>query len=182
MIAMRLAVITTYGIGLALLAGCREPNVQQSQSRTAVPGIAAQAGSGSSAMQGDKSSDGARPATLCNIETIGGRLFGAGPMALDGPTGVKGWLADQSGASPTQANLVIADPEKRVVREIPVQVSQERPDVVKAYPDMKGLEMSGFEADLNSAGLQPKTYHLYLAYMVESVNYSCDNGRYIVVH
>ena len=178
MSTMRLAVKIACATGLALLAGCREPNAQQSQSEVASPGIAAQAGSGTATAPDDKS-DAARPATLCNIETIGGQLFGTGPMALDGPTGVKGWLADHSGASPAQAKLVIADSAKRVVREIPIQVSQERPDVVKAYPDMKGLEKSGFEADLNSAGLQPQTYHLYLAYTVESVNYSCDNGRKI---
>ena len=177
---MRLAVVTACATCLVLMAGCREPNAPESQSRTASPGIAAEAGPGTAAAPDDKS-EAAQPATLCNIEAIGGQLFGTGPMALDGPTRVKGWLADQSGASPTQAKLVIADSEKRVVREIPVQVSQERPDVVKAYPDMKGLEKSGFEADLDSAGLQPQTYHLYLAYTMESMNYSCDNGRYVIV-
>lgn len=181
MVTRRLALILASTSSLALLGACQEPNAPQA-GRPAAPSqeVAADPVAEAAAASGERAGA-AQLATLCNIEAIGDQVPGAGPVTVDGPVGVKGWLADPGGASPSQPRLVVADEKKNVVREIPVGLSIERPDVVDAFPDQKGLEKSGFQSELDPEGLQPKTYHLYLAYSMGQVEYSCDNGRYLLV-
>lgn len=176
-LALTLASVTT----LAMLSGCREPNAPQATSQPGPPPAAPASPAIGSVAAPSGTSDAPKPATLCNIETIGGQLLSAEPMLIEGGTVVRGWLADDSGATPTQPKLIIAGTDKKVVREIPVQLSIKRADVVNAYPGQTGLESSGFEAAMDPADLKPHTYHLYLGYELGSVIYSCDNGRYIEI-
>jgi hypothetical protein len=168
-------------LSVLILSGCREPNVGQSKPEVSPSSGSSleAAGKGEGSPQ-KRSGAQAQSASLCNVETLQGQLFGAEVLGIGkSPHRVRGWLGHQGGVSPDRPLLVIANMDGTPVREIPVKLAMKRPDVAQAFPSEVGLETSGFEVVLDSSGLDSGLYRLYLSYMIGEQHFSCDNGRRI---
>lgn len=165
------SLLTTSCLAL-LLAACREPNANS---------FYVQAHAAVADESGLHFADERRlPATLCNLEFIGGSAFAAAPVGIDGPVLVRGWLGSDKGA-PVDPRLVLVDGDGGVAARYPLTLDRERPDVVRAYPGQAGLARSGFELTIDPAALAPREYHLYLAYESAGEHRACDNGRRVQV-
>lgn len=171
--------LRTYGfIAVTLMAftGCREPNAPETPASGPI----------ATAPEDHSGKPATAPAlaisTLCNIESIDGTAFGASSVAVARPVRIVGWLGSDSGTAPQAPMLRLADAASKVViRDYPLKLAIERPDVAQVFPGKQGLQSSGFEVVVDPKDLAAGVRHLYLVYQDGAAGFVCDNGRQINV-
>lgn len=157
--------------GLLLLAACKEPNAPSASAPPApAPTVEAPQTRGATSQGGQ---------TLCNIESIDGKLLGAESATLRSGAKVQGWLGDDSGQPVRDPVMVIANESGEAINAMALQLGTERKDVAAAYPAVPGLEKAGFELHFADLPIAPGRYRIYLRYLIGGEIRLCDNGRRI---
>jgi hypothetical protein len=174
-----------------LLSACREPNQPAAPDAAPPPPAAAPAAAAPAAAAAPTPSADAYPSgtvfaagTLCNIEFLGEQAFAADALPLAGTQALRGWLADESGATPRAIELRFADAGDAVVARVPVVLGLPREDVVAAFPGKSVPLDSGFSVSLAANGLPAGTWRIHLAYSGGEAGDRptvCDNGRSITI-
>lgn len=166
---------------LLVLAACKEPNAPAAAPPASSVGTAAPAPAAGSIAATPVDLEGRKAGTLCNLEFVDGKPFGADAAPVAAGAVIRGWLGDDSGDAPVAPMLVVQGQSADTAINIPIVLNMSRSDVAQAFPAKSGLGNSGFEVSLQPASLGPGQYHLYLTYSIGTEGRLCDNGRIIVI-
>lgn len=118
--------------------------------------------------------------TYCNVESIGGSDFVAGPLNVQSGQQIRGWLGHAVAGTIESPQLLFIDATGAAVAGVELKLSVVRDDVANVHGGRADLKNSGFEAPLPA--LPPASYKLLLHYAFDGKTYRCDNGRQVIVH
>lgn len=175
----------------ALAAGCGHTDVPApSQVQKPSPPATAAAPSHSAPSQsdlqllapGELHGAGIASGDSCNVEAVGGSVFGADPVAVtEKSTTISGWfLSAVTKKVGVTARLQLIAEGANVGWQMPIQASVARPDVLSV---MGGLDSGnvGFSQAIDLTALPSGTYKVILAFDDAGQKYVCDKERAIVI-
>jgi hypothetical protein len=189
----RQSIALLLGTGL-LLSACDRPDVPAAQPQADAPSDASGAPAVAPASIPTTTSGAAvfaaadltvplAPMASCNFEQIDGQPFADAPLQVqkDADFVVTGFAYDATReVVPSDLRLRAIGPDG-AAWEAPVRGRLDRPDVTTYFKLGDWARASGFEQLVSGKGIAPGEYRMVLVFAADGKQFSCDNGRRVVV-